>query len=123
MQFTRLICRVRPKDHIGVLRPLLPEKYSPLQANGNGIQSVYLTELPEPLAETLAGLIGAEAQTVIGSVSVGAPLQTNDDLDYWEHKIEVGIEADTALPPSDREAIVRARRLWHRSRALPSTLR
>ena len=57
-----LVRRLRPKDHIGVLRPLLPEKYSPLQANGNGIQSVYLTELPEPLAEALAGLIGVEAQ-------------------------------------------------------------
>ena len=83
VQFTRLVRRVRPKDHIGMLRPLLPEKYSPLQTNGNGIQSVYLTELPEPLAEALAGLIGSEAQAVIGSVSVGAPMQTNDDLDYW----------------------------------------
>jgi hypothetical protein len=45
---------------------------------------VYRTELPPPFAETLAGLIGAEAQTLIGSVSVGTPMQTNDDLDYWE---------------------------------------
>jgi len=43
-----------------VLRPLLPEKYSPLQPNGNGLQSVYLTEIPEPLAQVLMGLIGQE---------------------------------------------------------------
>jgi hypothetical protein len=40
--FKRLVHRVRPKDHMRVLRPLLPDKYAPLQANGNGIQSVYL---------------------------------------------------------------------------------
>jgi hypothetical protein len=110
VQFTRLNHRIRPKEHIEILRPLLPEKYSPLQANGNGIQSVYLTELPAQLAETLAGLVGAEAQALIGSVSVGAPMQTNDDLDWWEHRIEVSVEADTSIPPTDREAIVRARR-------------
>ena len=35
-----------PKDHIEILRPLLPERYSPLQPNGNGLQSVYLAEIP-----------------------------------------------------------------------------
>src|SRR3977135_2408198 len=58
--FTELANRVRPKDHIEVLRPLLPQRYSPLQSNGNGIQSVYLTEVPTPLAEVLTGLIGQE---------------------------------------------------------------
>jgi hypothetical protein len=110
VQFTALSHRIRPKNHIEVLRPLLPPRYAPLQANGNGIQSVYLTELPPPLAETLAGLIGTEAQTLIGSVSVGAPMQTNDDLDMWEHRIEGGVEADLSIPPTERIDIVRARR-------------
>ena len=110
VQFTPLVHRVRPKDHMGVLLPVLPPRYAPLQANGNGIQSVYLTELPPPFAEVLAGLIGAEARALIGSVSVGAPMQTNDDLDWWEHRIEAGIETDTSIPPTDREAIIRARR-------------
>ena len=34
VDFTELASRVRPKDHIDVLRPLLPERYSPLQPNG-----------------------------------------------------------------------------------------
>jgi hypothetical protein len=110
VQFTRLNHRIRPKEHIEVLRPLLPEKYSPLQGNGNGIQSVYLTELPPALAETLAGLIGTEAQSLMGSVAVGAPMQVNDDLDWWEHRIENRIETDTSIPPTDRDAIIRARR-------------
>jgi hypothetical protein len=40
--FTQLLHQIRPKDHIDLLRPLLPAKYSPLQANGNGLQSIYL---------------------------------------------------------------------------------
>jgi hypothetical protein len=37
--FTPLLHQVRPKDHIDLLRPLPPTKYSPLQVNGNGLQS------------------------------------------------------------------------------------
>ena len=93
-----------------VLRPVLPARYGPLQANGDRKQGVYLTELPQPFAEVLAGLIGSEAQSLIGSISVSAPMQTNDDLDWWEHRIETGIEGDTSIPPTDREAIIRSRR-------------
>jgi hypothetical protein len=38
VDFTELAQRILPKDHIQILRPLLP--YSPLQPNGNGLQSV-----------------------------------------------------------------------------------
>jgi putative restriction endonuclease len=110
VNFTQIIHRVRPKDHIALLRPLLPARYGPLQANGHGKQGVYLTELTPAFARTLAGLIGAEAQVLMGGVAVGAPMQTNDDLDYWEHRLEAVIETDTSLPPTDREAIIRARR-------------
>lgn len=110
VHFTSLVRRVRPKDHMRVLLPVLPARYAPLQPNGNGIQSVYLTELPLPFAEVLAALIGAEAQSLLGSISVGALMQTNDDLDLWEHRMETAIETDTAIPPTDRESIIRARR-------------
>ena len=38
--FTNLANRIRPKDHMQLLGPPLPSLYSPLQPNGNGIQSV-----------------------------------------------------------------------------------
>lgn len=47
VRFTDLLHKVRPKDHMDVLRRVLPNRYSPLQANGNGIQSIYLTEIPQ----------------------------------------------------------------------------
>ena len=41
--------QIRPKDHAAILRPFLPSKYSPIQASGDGLQSVYLAELPQAL--------------------------------------------------------------------------
>ena len=61
VHFTPLVHQIRPKDHMQVLRPIVPDRYCPLQANGNGIQSIYLTELSLVFAEVLAALIGKEA--------------------------------------------------------------
>jgi hypothetical protein len=60
VEFEELTTQIRPKDSIEQLRALLPNKYSPLQSDGDGNQGVYLTALPEPLAQKLMGLIGTE---------------------------------------------------------------
>ncbi len=107
--FTSLLNQIRPKDHIDVLRPLLPNKYSPLQANGNGLQSIYLAEIPELLAEVLFGLIGTEVGAIRAAGAAVEPLVA-DDLDGWEKKIERQIEEDETIAETDRLALVRARR-------------
>jgi putative restriction endonuclease len=107
--FTQLINRLRPKDHIDLLRPLLPSKYSPLQANGNGLQSVYLTDIPAPLAEVLFGLIGAEVEAIRLQGAGIRPIPA-DDLDSWEARIAEKVGEDTTIPETDRLAIVRARK-------------
>jgi putative restriction endonuclease len=106
--------KIRPKDHIALLRGLLPSRYSPLQDSGNGIQSVYLTELPPDLADVLIGLIGKEA-SILKDRSVGSVLQKpmqveNADLEMWEHHIESKIESDTGIADTEREALIVARR-------------
>lgn len=106
VRFTPLLHRIRPKDHISVLRPLLPSKYSPLQPNGNGLQSVYLAEIPELLAETLLGLIGAEAWKLLSEAQKGLPVIV-DDIEEWELKIE---ESIAIYDVTERFAIVQARR-------------
>ena len=58
VDFCGLNNEIRPKDHIAILRPILPSRYSPLQENGDGLQSVYLAEIPKAFAEALIGLIG-----------------------------------------------------------------
>jgi hypothetical protein len=75
VEYTELNGKIRPKDHISVLVDKLPLKYSPLRANGNGIQSVYLTEVPEPLASALIGLIGEEAKAIMGLSSEEAAVE------------------------------------------------
>jgi putative restriction endonuclease len=108
VDFTELKNIIRPKDHMAVLGPYLPEKYSPLQPNGNGLQSVYLTELPKPLAEMLMGLIGQEVAVLSLTAQTVKPVPA-DDLDYWEHKLELDIVGDTSVRETERIAIVRAR--------------
>ena len=108
VEFTELKNIIRPKDHMAVLGPYLPEKYSPLQPNGNGLQSVYLTELPKPLAEMLMGLIGQEVAVLSLTAQTVKPVPA-DDLDYWEHKLELDIVGDSSVRETERLAIVRAR--------------
>jgi putative restriction endonuclease len=106
--FTRLLHTIRPKDHLGILRAVLPDRYSPLQPNGNGIQSIYL-------AEVLGGLIGEEARPLIACGGTGVSIEdgkivTGDDLDLWERRLEQQVEADVSVKETDREAIIRAQR-------------
>jgi hypothetical protein len=108
VEFTELTNIIRPKDHMAVLGPYLPDKYSPLQPNGNGLQSVYLTELPNQLAEMLMGLIGQEVAALSLTALAVKPLQA-DDLDLWENKLELDIISDMSVRETERLAIVRAR--------------
>ena len=109
VSFTELNNQIRPKDHIDILRPLLPSKYSPLQPNGNGLQSIYLTELPAPLAEVLIGIIGEEA-TFRSLVAQAVRPIPADDIESWEQKLESQVATDPQVPETDRLAIIRARR-------------
>jgi putative restriction endonuclease len=108
VQFTELENKVRPKDHIGILRPLLPEKYSPLQPNGNGLQSVYLTELPTSLAQALIGLIGREVSALAVAARDVKPIPA-DDIEMWERTLERQVTNDSSIRETERQALIRAR--------------
>ena len=51
VQYQPICNAIRPKDLIEQLRPTLPEKYSPLQKNGDGLQSVYLAHRSDAMAD------------------------------------------------------------------------
>ena len=109
VDFRQLAHTIRPKDHIDLLRPLLPKRYSPLQPNGNGLQSVYLTEVPTPLAEILLGLIGDEVAPIVLAARTVKPVAA-DDLELWESKLEQAVADDVSIPETDRLALIRARK-------------
>src|SRR5439155_1722847 len=96
--------QIRPKDHAAILRPFLPPKYSPLQESGDGLQSVYLAEVRQPLADALIGLIG---QAYWDAYSAIAVLQTAPEP--TDSEAAAAIDA-TLTGPTFREQIVRARR-------------
>jgi hypothetical protein len=82
---------------------------SELQVAGNGLQSVYLTEVPTPLAEVLAGLIGPEVAPLTLAAQEVKPVAA-DDLDFWERRLEQEVANDPAVPETDRLAIIWARK-------------
>lgn len=97
--------QIRPKEHIDVLRPFLPNRYSPLQANGDGLQSVYLAELPDALANALIALIG---QAYWDAYAMMGALADTEVIDQEEPFVIPAPPGPTG--PTFREQIVRARR-------------
>lgn len=115
VRWQRLSNSIRPKDHIARLRPDLASKYAPLTPDGNGLQSVYLTEISRGLAAALFSLIGAEAYRVadvgqnVSRVERDSPAPERD-IEEWERRIEAAIDTDAAIPQTERTALVQARR-------------
>jgi hypothetical protein len=112
VRFHEVMRPIRPKDWMGVLAPLLPARYSPLQPNGNGLQGVYLTELPESLALALADLLGTEVGALArAEIAMEAPASSRvPELLLWEEHLERRIEANGSLSPTEREQLILARR-------------
>lgn len=94
---------VRPKDHIELLRPFLPDRYSPLQANGDGLQSVYLASVPQGLADALIGIIGQDYWDALAEVSgFQSPPEPEFIAEVVTDQLLVG--------PTFRDQLIRARR-------------
>jgi hypothetical protein len=96
--------QVRPKDHVAILRPFLPAKYSPLQESGDGLQSIYLAEVPQDLADMLIGLIGQAYWDAYSTIAVLHNVAERVDLEI------VPTIDQTLTGPTFREQLVRARR-------------
>ncbi|AVP97538.1 HNH endonuclease [Ahniella affigens] len=110
--FQELLHPIRPAAHMDQLAPKLPARYAPIQSNGRGLQSVYLTRLPDPLALALADLIGREAHNLINALRAQdqpiEPVQTG--LVEWEQHQLATIATDSSLAETDRKAVILARR-------------
>ena len=92
----------RPKDHIDVIRPFLPARYSPLQPNGDGLQSVYLAEVPEPMAQALISLMG---QSYFDAFALLTLFPSSPDSEGRQEDVEI-----TDIGPTFREQVIKARR-------------
>jgi putative restriction endonuclease len=111
VRFVQLSNPIRPVEHIERLRPYLPSKYSPLQDNGDGLQAVYLTYVPELLAGQLIDTIGTEARAFLQAWSV-AEIQESVALagqaEWEEHQLDE-LKKSSNLSETTKKAVVLAR--------------
>jgi putative restriction endonuclease len=111
VEYVQLTAPVAPRAAWERIRPLLPEKYSPLNAeNGKGLQSVYLAALPPELGKLLWSLV-ADAGNALRARDDRATLVASaeePERQVWErHELEEIQRAP--LKSTDREALVKAR--------------
>lgn len=93
---------VQPRDHIEEIAPLLPERHSPLQANGNGNQGCYLAAIQDSLGELLLNIIRMHDLEAISSLE--------DDLkDVEELEVVNRIEQEN-IELTEKEQIIKARK-------------
>ena len=98
----------RPAEHMGLIRPLLPSLYAPLKDNGLGMQCMYLTELPTPLADVVISLAGPEAAAAVirgHVVAAEAPL-LSDNAREVQGLWEADLERTVAEGHSENEPVV-----------------
>ena len=115
VEWKSLIHQVRPKNHMDLIKAHLPSRYSPLTADGNGLQGIYLIDLPQGLANVLGDLIGPEFHAL--QASANAQLEQADIeakaaplIDEWEEHLQQGIESNNRLSPTEKLELVQARR-------------
>ena len=101
---------LRPKAHIEELKPYLPKKYSPLKPTGDGLRAVYLTELPQSLAEQLIRLLGKQYESIVEELSTDVSIDNSEDSQERLIKGRTDI-GPTAKEQATRQSTPRARNL------------
>jgi putative restriction endonuclease len=112
VHFNELRNVVRPMDHMHRLNAYLPKKYSPLRPNGHGLQNIYLTEVPDLLAQQLLDIIGTEGRALVHAWTAASPVSEQllrGQVDWEEHQVKE-LLTSTAIPDTEKQAIVMARR-------------
>jgi putative restriction endonuclease len=100
VEFTVIEKPIKPKEHMSLIAPLLPERYAPLQKSGAGLQGVYLAELSDDLGQLLVALSGDPEITV--------PVMDLSQLVYNQE--EQDLIAETALQDTAKASLIMARR-------------
>ncbi|MCC7461740.1 MAG: HNH endonuclease [Gammaproteobacteria bacterium] len=95
---------LRIKEHAAALAAVLPARYSPIRASGDGNPGVYLAQLTAPMAMLLAELLGGQ----LGRIR--AALAQPPAAEWAEAATVVDVEQRRDLAPSAREQLLRARR-------------
>lgn len=91
------------------LRPTLPKKYSPIQANGNGNQGAYLAAVPVAMAQAVIDLMGPRWAEVDRRATI-EPALLIEAIEASEAEIERELLNRTDLDETAKLQIVKSRR-------------
>ena len=95
----------RPKNYMDYLAPLLPQKYSPIQANGNGNQAAYLSSISNIMANRLFELI--DEQKIVNQL-IGAGISST--MEEKEGLAEAELRNQADISATEKEQIIKSRR-------------
>ena len=99
---------VRPKAIAGEIAPLLPARYSPLRASGDGNQKAYLAEIDEDLFDAVT------ARMTFDSIALGNgganSLVFEVAKERMDDAVERAVAADMTLTDTERDSVIKARR-------------
>jgi len=107
--YTEMSHPITPKQHIESIRPHLPEKYAPLQQNGDGLQSVYLAEITQDFADLLVDLLSRAGNPI----KTPAAVPMSSTADAVQTAVEDHAETEirqSDLPATEKDQLVKSRR-------------
>jgi hypothetical protein len=104
VEFRELRGPIRPKEHMTLLEPTLPDRYSPIRSSGDGNQGVYLAELPPAMASRILNLVGPEATFILDALEVYGQQFARDQV------AETEIAARVDIPRTEIAQLIKARR-------------
>ncbi|KGH30468.1 HNH endonuclease signature motif containing protein [Comamonas testosteroni] len=93
----------KPKDHISKLVDKLPEKYSPIQDNGNGNQGVYLAAISDDLGNAIVELAGMANHSALVD-------RDEEIAEFEEDQVQKQLIESTVLPSTEVDQLIKARR-------------
>ena len=80
VRFAELTRPFVPKDHVGELSRVLPEKHSPLRVTGEANPAIYLASVPPKMATAVRRLVGVELDKRVEEITQRAGSQFLDDI-------------------------------------------
>ncbi len=103
VEFIELENPFKPKDYMDQIRPLLANKYAPLQENGSGLQGIYLTEISAEFGNLIELLSRADLPHIQQEL---APAPEDES----EYEINLEIEARKLDGDLEKIQITKSRR-------------
>lgn len=109
VEFTRLSSPLRPKDHMELLAPTLPDRYSPIRSDGNGNQGAYLAAVPVEMAQVIIDLLGPRWAELDRGATI-EPAYQIETIETSEEQVEQEIRNRTDLNETEKLQLVKSRR-------------